>query len=555
MSKSTKPKMRHSVRYLCKMYEEGNKKPLEDLVRAWKKIKELPPKDKRSFFTLGGYHGEPFVDRPAVDALPDADWYLYWGGYCQHGNVLFPTWHRAYVYKLEKALQSFEPDVMMPYWDETSKETQKHGIPWVLTDNKFTLDGKKIDNPLKSFVLPAAVADNARMEQFEGGSVDLYAKPKGYETVRYPLSGLVGTPEARKKTKKHNARPEFNTAKKRTDLLNQNVEAWLKGGSVTSTNPNPTKKGILSKYQDCLDAPNYTVFSNTTSAGAWNSSQEGKSIVPLESPHNSMHLAVGGFDVPGQGQSGQIAGANGDMGENNTAGLDPIFFFHHCYVDRMFWLWQTRHHCNDKAQTPCTEKLEIIGGYQGTFTHDSQGPTPNLSPNAQLDLKTPLEPFLKDDMGTFYVSEDCINIHDMGYDYPPITKEEQKPKSAEKSEKAAGKKLIVKGINRSLFQGSFVIEAYAKVNGETHYLGHEAILSRGNVARCANCLTHIEVAAGFPLNGLSESKKQPDYHISITHRGSEFHPVQSLTFNTQKKGSLRGQNLPDGLSHTIEVKD
>ena len=48
---------------------------------------------------LGGYHGEPFRG---------AGWGSspYWGGYCNHGNVLFPTWHRVYVLKLEEALQS-----------------------------------------------------------------------------------------------------------------------------------------------------------------------------------------------------------------------------------------------------------------------------------------------------------------------------------------------------------------------------------------------------------------------------------------------------------------
>ena len=54
-----------------------------------------------------------------------------------------------------------------------------------------------------------------------------------------------------------------------------------------------------------------------------------------------MHLAVGGFDIPAYDAS-PITGANGDMGENDTAGLDPIFFFHHCFIDYMFWTWQRR---------------------------------------------------------------------------------------------------------------------------------------------------------------------------------------------------------------------
>jgi tyrosinase len=108
-----------------------------------------------------------------------------------------------------------------------------------------------------------------------------------------------------------------------------------------------------------------------------------------------------------------------------------------------------------------------------------------------------------------------------------------------------------------------VLEAYANVNGERHFLGHEAVLSRGNVARCANCLTHIEVAAAFPLNGVSEkllsadaaSNDEVTYNVNIHHRGSEQHPVQALAFSDRKTGELRGEDLPEKLSYNIQVVD
>jgi len=54
------PRVRRSIQDLQDEFDKGNKKPLEDVMRAWKGIKELPPDDPRSFFVLGGYHGEPF---------------------------------------------------------------------------------------------------------------------------------------------------------------------------------------------------------------------------------------------------------------------------------------------------------------------------------------------------------------------------------------------------------------------------------------------------------------------------------------------------------------
>ena len=42
-------------------------------------------------------------------------------------------------------------------------------------------------------------------------------------------------------------------------------------------------------------------------------------------PHGSMHVAVGGF-----------------MGAFNTAGLDPLFWLHHCNIDRLWTVWLRR---------------------------------------------------------------------------------------------------------------------------------------------------------------------------------------------------------------------
>src|SRR5829696_8035224 len=115
MNNNTQLRVRRSIQNLQDNYMKGNKKPLEDLLRAWKAIKELPPEDPQSFFVLGGYHGEPFRGAGWGSAA-------YWGGYCNHGNVLFPTWHRAYLFELEEALRSIPgcDEVTLPFWDETS---------------------------------------------------------------------------------------------------------------------------------------------------------------------------------------------------------------------------------------------------------------------------------------------------------------------------------------------------------------------------------------------------------------------------------------------------
>jgi tyrosinase len=114
-----------------------------------------------------------------------------------------------------------------------------------------------------------------------------YSKPKGYETVRYPLAGLVGSATDKAATEKHNAQyPDYDENVK---LLNRNVVAWLTSQIVVDAKAIPTN--VKAKYTVCLGAPNYTIFSNTTSKSQWNG-ESGVNVESLESPHNSIHLAV-----------------------------------------------------------------------------------------------------------------------------------------------------------------------------------------------------------------------------------------------------------------------
>jgi tyrosinase len=266
-----------------------------------------------------------------------------------------------------------------------------------------------------------------------------YSKPKGYETVRYPLSGLVGTDADKVATAARNAKfPDFE---KNVGFLNDKIVNWLTATVIVDGKP--TNGGhVEDKYEACLNAPNYTAFSNTTSAARW-FDDKGVNVVPLESPHNSIHLAVGGFDLAKVFDASPIDGANGDMGENDTASFDPIFFFHHCFVDRVFCLWQKKQ--------GFTDRLDIIPQYPGTHSVDSQGPTPGTPANSWLTLESPLDPFKLTEAGKerAYTSLDCINIEkQLGYTYGPGSLEQPPGAVAMAPAAGGGKTVLVRGINR-----------------------------------------------------------------------------------------------------------
>jgi tyrosinase len=480
MASAPRLRVRRSIVDIQADYDAGNKKVLEDLMRAWKGIKELGPNEFESFFMIGGFHGEPFRG-------PGAQTPNWWGGYCQHGTVLFPTWHRAYLYRLENALRSIPgcESVTLPFWDETSDLSRQNGIPRALTDESFMLDGKEIPNPLRSFVLPATIVDAV------SGDNSLYGKPQGYKTVRYPLSGLVGTPEERAKTAAHNA--QFPTPESRTARLNQNITKWLNTSFRIGTGSRELGL-VYQKFVDCLNAPNYTLFSNTHSAAHWNRQNPKALVVPLESPHNFVHLAVGGFDVPGQDFS-PIPGANGDMGENDTAALDPIFFFHHCFIDYVFWIWQRRH--------GATDSLDIDAEDPGA-KYDSNNPPPaGADPNATMSLTTPLEPFFKE-YGVPFTTADVINIQSqLGYGYGPGSLDgyvrTDAPQPMALATEPEQKTVHIAGIDRSKIRGSFLIATWADLEDKKQLIGIEPVLSRWQVLGCANCQTKLRVSADLPL--------------------------------------------------------
>lgn len=123
---------------------------------------------------------------------------------------------------------------------------------------KFELsDGTTMTNPLHSYTFQTTVWDNVSTDQPDSD----YTKHAGYTTVRYPQSGL-GT-DAAKVHNQHWSDPGENWK-----LLNENVKTWL--GNSIWIGDQLKWTGIREKFHACLDAPNYTVFSNGTSAAQYN---------------------------------------------------------------------------------------------------------------------------------------------------------------------------------------------------------------------------------------------------------------------------------------------
>lgn len=192
---------------------------LQLLRRAFRRMMEIS--DDRGYHHWAGIHGLP---NPI-------------GCRNAHGTPFFLPWHRAYLYRLERALRDQVPDAMLAWWDWRTPANRQGRIPEVLRED-----------PLAS-----AEIDPAALQ--EGG------RPAGESTERSPSS-------------------------------QQALQL-------------PTREAI----RDLIEIRDFDTFTDQ-----------------LDSVHGGVHVWVGGH-----------------MSDIAFAAFDPIFWFHHGMVDRIWRLWQLRH--------------------------------------------------------------------------------------------------------------------------------------------------------------------------------------------------------------------
>ena len=359
-------------------------------LKALHKIKNKSSKDQNSFWSIASINGQPFNKQRTVPPLSDK----VWGGYSQHQNVLFLPWYRAYLLYFENALIDAAPPsekslVAVSYWDTTASETLAEGIPHWLMDHFVTIDdnGNTIPNPLLDYMLPEAMLSSESNPKF--------AKPKGYTTVRYPYSGLMGLSEPLPATKTQN------------DYLAQDFRdprVYLQNNVLNSL------PSIKNQFKESLTIRKYNAFSNKLSAELKNEEK-----ISLETASIQVLKTLGGGL-----QSDLLAGANGDLSSNEMAAFDPMFFLHMANIDRIFWTWQ------NKFNTTTAELFKfdpVDQSDKGIRTKYGQGPSPNQNGEEILTTDSNLFPFKMDqilvqnDNDELIKVKNVIDINKLNYTY------------------------------------------------------------------------------------------------------------------------------------------
>ncbi|KAL5493071.1 hypothetical protein ACEPAI_4520 [Sanghuangporus weigelae] len=242
-----------------------------------------------SFFQIAGIHGKPYIPWDNVQGLNNPTF----GGYCTHGSVIFPTWHRPYVALYEQVV-----------WDQASLIANSYEDPAL--KNKYREALKRLRQPYYDW------AANTTLHPLLNNTetVSVVSAPGGQKrNIRNPLLGY----------KFHPVDPSFDST----------FAVWPQTLRYPTSN-NADAKSQPDKVQNAMDSRGEQLRDNTFDLLAFNQdwvtfSNHTSSGNSLESIHDQVHVLIGG---------------NGHMANIPMAGFDPIFFLHHTNVDRLLSLWQ-----------------------------------------------------------------------------------------------------------------------------------------------------------------------------------------------------------------------
>ncbi|ORY72106.1 common central domain of tyrosinase-domain-containing protein [Pseudomassariella vexata] len=324
-------------------------------------IQARPQNQIDSWYQIAGIHGRPYAAWDGVGSAPGS----HAGGYCPHSSVLFPTWHRPYVQLLEQNIWQCAQARAVKY--PTSTRTSYVNAAETL---RFTY-WDWVANP----VLPPIVTQPSITVTDVSGKVTI-PNPLFQYSFKNKRPGGPGTSDF----------PGYTSAPQK---YQQTVRQPSKSTGATNT---AAANAALQRQAGYLHDTTYLILTQTTSyAEMSNNGYQGSTTGygSIENPHGTVHSAVGGV--------------GGHMSYLDYSSFDPIFWLHHCNVDRIFSLWQAVHY----DQWDINQRTSA-----GSFA---------VTANTVETETTKLYPFSQDKAGNLYTSVDArYTVEDFGYTYPEI---------------------------------------------------------------------------------------------------------------------------------------
>ncbi|KAL1844252.1 hypothetical protein VTJ49DRAFT_2309 [Mycothermus thermophilus] len=310
-----------------------------------------------SYYGLAGIHGMPHETWGGVNPAPGSEDI----GYCAHSSVLFPTWHRPYMALYE---------MIASFWNETERP-------------RYQAAAVRFRHPYWDWAAPPPHGESVLPQSIGGSSFVDIDGPNGRQRIANPLYSYMFRPLD---TSAFTFGP-WNTWTRTLRSPSSNGPDAQSNNTAVAMILDQNRASMAQRLYALLSAnDNYTTFSNNAAGGQ---------VESIEAIHDTVHAIVGG------GGPGQTAAQPGHMGWIQWSAFDPIFFLHHCMVDRIFAIWQALH--PDSWIEPSVSLL-------GTYTTQK---------GATINSTTALTPFFSAN-GTFWDSDGVRDHTKLGYTYAEL---------------------------------------------------------------------------------------------------------------------------------------
>ncbi|MCJ1284989.1 hypothetical protein MMC26_004326 [Xylographa opegraphella] len=324
--------------------------------------------NKMSYFKLAGIHGLPREEwdkEPAEGKKNDSKD----PGYCAHGTPTFATWHRPYLAMLEQTLFRQMANVAerfgrsdklsprrkqdyveaakrfrLPYWDYYRPRDYKVTMPGVFQGYKttspydyhmpqiFTLQEVMVktlpDEQLVAMSNPffqyRFAPGDFTEEEWDASNIDVRDSFQAFAST-FSRTLQVEVANVKEQTLRHGGNDD-DAVEAMNQALNMIREDEMRASLVM------IERGEYSNYLNFstngveIEGPDPDDISAILK----------KNTGSLEALHNNYHVYIGGFTGP-RGPKGK---KTGHMTCVPVAAFDPVFWIHHCQIDRIFAIWQ-----------------------------------------------------------------------------------------------------------------------------------------------------------------------------------------------------------------------
>lgn len=299
-----------------KSLQGGNaSQDVETYAEAVKAMLELPPQDPRNWY------------RNALTHVMD----------CPHGNWWFLAWHRGYLAHLENICRELTntPNFALPFWDWTN-QTEVPDRFWhgVLTPAAPDYESNSADftakfrGPVEGF-WNALSSDQMAQQMIRGSSVPPVVAYSDFDEFWDAVEFHFNNGIPRGLTE---ANPDLSTAAKNAVSEQMILDALQPAVFVQDAGTPGFESGVSANHH----------------GGA------GKAIIESQ-PHDQVH--------------GSISGLMGRW----LSPVDPMFFMHHCNIDRLWDVWTRKQLANGRPIGPPTAFEGDYYDEDFLFFHDAAG--------------------------------------------------------------------------------------------------------------------------------------------------------------------------------------